>query len=539
MFTTAARARSEDQAQSSATRHPPRAERASQQSNNPIWQQLATRAQAKPAISAPADAHELEANRAADEAMNSQDQAVSQSPAETGRTLPRSGVGGEPIPDATRALFESRFGQDFNEVRLHTGPAASEAAQSLGAQAFTIGSDIVFGEDRPALETTEGHRLLAHELAHVAQQRGASEEAEGASNHTSTGPMVKVSHGVAPGSVIHRRPSELIDNASFLGNGIGGGINKTMRDRLTQVENHLKTVYDALGPNHPDRVHFGGKQKTLREWSEVTVVNGWRKGSTSFHASGSAVDINPELQPYIATRSQVKGATVYGGEAAGASLQAERKAATEVYDRAMQFIFNKDTADVSERRTGETTKDVYKRFSDTSRALSYYFRYAMLETPTRVKRKPIQNIEKASEADLLTDIPTTERRAEADAISSIQTHMDENFTKTHPNWTLTPRETYFRMLRDFEHVRIPMQHNTAEARPPETRNPTRGFLHLKPEVVEALVDVGRLRWGIADLGSTTSGDVHHFDLGNHGGVTPDGTEGTKEMEVKKETEEKK
>jgi hypothetical protein len=62
-----------------------------------------------------------------------------------------------------------------------------------------------------------------------------------------------------------------------------------------------------------------------------------------------------------------------------------------------------------------------------------------------------------------------------------------------------------------------------EARPANTRNPARVFAYNKPEVVQALVDVGRLRWGVSDFGITESGDIHHFDLGNHGGVAPDGT----------------
>ena len=391
------------------------------------------------------------------------------------------------------------------DVRLHTGPDAGRAAQAVNARAFTVGSDIVFGEREFAPETDSGRRLLAHELAHVAQQRA----------------------GVAPfRSMIHRRPAELIDNFRFLGQTVGGGINETLRDRLVLVEARLQQVYDALGPNHADRVEFGGAQKTLGQWSGVTSIRGWRPGrSTSKHASGSAVDINYDLQPYIATRSDVGGKTVYGGEAAGDKLQAQRRAATDVYDRAVRFVFTGATgADVSARRQGEATSSVYKRFRQTDRALMSYFSHAFLEAPTAVRRQPVADIEGATEADLLAAIPLTERRAEAEAIEMLGHYMDVDFRRDHPDWTLSPRETYFRILRDYEHVRIPMQRGDPAARPTNTRNPARGFLFLKQEVVEALVDVGRLRWGAADLGPGSSGDVHHFDLGNHGGVTPDGTE---------------
>jgi hypothetical protein len=53
--------------------------------------------------------------------------------------------GGNALPAATRAFFEPRFGTDFSDVRVHTGARAEEAAQSIGARAFTVGNDIGFG----------------------------------------------------------------------------------------------------------------------------------------------------------------------------------------------------------------------------------------------------------------------------------------------------------------------------------------------------------------------------------------------------------
>jgi hypothetical protein len=67
--------------------------------------------------------------------------------------------------------MEYAFGADFSGVRVHTDPAAAASARSIGALAFTSGSDVVFDSGRYAPGTSEGRRLLAHELAHVAQQR--------------------------------------------------------------------------------------------------------------------------------------------------------------------------------------------------------------------------------------------------------------------------------------------------------------------------------------------------------------------------------
>lgn len=78
--------------------------------------------------------------------------------------------GGQPLPPATRGFFEPRFGRDFGQVRVHTGPRASKAARALNARAFTVGQDVVLGAGQYAPETAEGNKLLAHELTHVVQQ---------------------------------------------------------------------------------------------------------------------------------------------------------------------------------------------------------------------------------------------------------------------------------------------------------------------------------------------------------------------------------
>jgi hypothetical protein len=69
--------------------------------------------------------------------------------------------------------MESAFDTDFGDVRVHTSPRAGAAAEALGARAFTVGSDIVFARGRYRPGAPVGERLIAHELAHVVQQRRA------------------------------------------------------------------------------------------------------------------------------------------------------------------------------------------------------------------------------------------------------------------------------------------------------------------------------------------------------------------------------
>jgi hypothetical protein len=79
--------------------------------------------------------------------------------------------GGAPLPRETRDEFERRFGADFSDVRVHNDGAAHASAAAMHANAYTFGRDIVFGANRFAPQSLSGKRLLAHEIAHVVQQR--------------------------------------------------------------------------------------------------------------------------------------------------------------------------------------------------------------------------------------------------------------------------------------------------------------------------------------------------------------------------------
>ncbi|HEY7537048.1 MAG TPA: DUF4157 domain-containing protein [Gaiellaceae bacterium] len=77
---------------------------------------------------------------------------------------------GRPLDPGTRHSMEARFGYDFSRVRVHDDARAAATAASIDAAAFTVGEDVVFGTGRYDPASDEGRTLLAHELAHVAQQ---------------------------------------------------------------------------------------------------------------------------------------------------------------------------------------------------------------------------------------------------------------------------------------------------------------------------------------------------------------------------------
>jgi hypothetical protein len=81
--------------------------------------------------------------------------------------------GGEPLDQATRSSIEPRLGVDLGGVRIHADAEAAGSAATLGARAYTVGRDVFFGASEYQPRTAEGRFLLAHELTHVAQQRGA------------------------------------------------------------------------------------------------------------------------------------------------------------------------------------------------------------------------------------------------------------------------------------------------------------------------------------------------------------------------------
>ena len=88
------------------------------------------------------------------------------------------GGGGEPLDPETRARFGARFDEDFGGVRVHAGANAAQAANDLEANAFTFGEDVVFAHGRYQPGTPRGDQLIAHELAHVVQQRRAPSPAQ-------------------------------------------------------------------------------------------------------------------------------------------------------------------------------------------------------------------------------------------------------------------------------------------------------------------------------------------------------------------------
>ena len=85
-----------------------------------------------------------------------------------------SGGSGAPLPTRVQRQFEQSLGTDLSGVRVHTGADSAQAASAVGAKAYTVGNDIHFADGRYQPDDPFGLHLLAHEVAHTAQQSGGA-----------------------------------------------------------------------------------------------------------------------------------------------------------------------------------------------------------------------------------------------------------------------------------------------------------------------------------------------------------------------------
>jgi hypothetical protein len=85
---------------------------------------------------------------------------------------------GQALGPGVRGAMESAFGESFGHVRAHEDGHAAQLARNLNARAVTLGNDIYFGRGEYTPGTLVGDAILAHELAHVTQQRGATATGE-------------------------------------------------------------------------------------------------------------------------------------------------------------------------------------------------------------------------------------------------------------------------------------------------------------------------------------------------------------------------
>ncbi len=132
---------------------------------------------------------------------------------------------GRSLDSGVASRMGSVFGVDFSQVRLHDDAHGAQLSQKLNARAFTVGEHIAFnaGEYQPG--TPVGDALIAHELAHVIQQK---------IDGSSTG------HGSSSGDVADASLERGADDAATLAvTSIWGGLMHTAADIIRKTKSGL------------------------------------------------------------------------------------------------------------------------------------------------------------------------------------------------------------------------------------------------------------------------------------------------------------
>ncbi len=134
-------------------------------------------------------------------------------------TLTSSKGGGSPLPENTRLQMEDSFGTDFSGVRVHTDSSAVQMNKDLSAQAFAHGSDIYFNQGKYDPNSSSGKHLLAHELTHTVQQKGAS----GVSKKIQRWPDWVSDTAGWVGDTVSDVAGSVVDGAEFVGGRVADG----------------------------------------------------------------------------------------------------------------------------------------------------------------------------------------------------------------------------------------------------------------------------------------------------------------------------
>ncbi|MBD2753189.1 DUF4157 domain-containing protein [Spirosoma sp. BT704] len=172
--------------------------------------------------------------------------------------------------------MESAMGADFSGVRVHTGSEASQLSQDLNAYAFTHGNDIYFNEGQYNPSTSEGQRLLAHELTHTVQQ-GASVKRKPKPNPTDT--LIQKATAPAPVAALSSEVVDLSGGTFNLSDKVKAEIDAAPRKEL-DVRVIVKGITEEgrVTIRKDRRGNFNSKSK-----GSMLLTNAWTRQAGGFY----------------------------------------------------------------------------------------------------------------------------------------------------------------------------------------------------------------------------------------------------------------
>ncbi len=156
--------------------------------------------------------------------------------------LKSSKGGGKKLDNNTRQFMGNAMQADFNDVRIHHDDKSNELNESIQSRAFTYGSDIYFknGEYNPT--TTDGKKLIAHELTHTIQQ-GASPYVKNHQSNKKFKPSTdSVQRAIDTSILLHTYSLDPLNNAT------GSSGNSTIDSNLRRIESSAISSFGARNP---------------------------------------------------------------------------------------------------------------------------------------------------------------------------------------------------------------------------------------------------------------------------------------------------
>ncbi len=171
-------------------------------------------------------------------------------------TRSEASLSGRHLDSDTRNVMESRFGHDFSRVRIHTDAQAAASTASVGAIAYTVGRDVFFGAERYRPQTAGGRALLAHELAHVVQQRNAN---PAPSTLSDASPAMEAEAGLA--------------SSSFLGSAGPIAVHQTSEVALARAEEEPSLSKEST--------------TVINIQETIDTIEGWQLGLAGYTADSN------------------------------------------------------------------------------------------------------------------------------------------------------------------------------------------------------------------------------------------------------------
>lgn len=195
---------------------------------------------------------------------------------------------GQAMDSATAGRMGSAFGTSFDHVQVHTNPEAGAKTRALGADALAVGSHVAFAPGQYQPGTPAGDGLIAHELAHVMQQRGGAPlvqqravavESSSAHEHDAdqaAAAVVARLHGgeATSGEAAH----EPIRPALATGTGVQRGNRPDIAATPEAMGQHMVEKMDDSNKPTSGNVHYWYNAKRKIETAKGVWKNEYRKG---------------------------------------------------------------------------------------------------------------------------------------------------------------------------------------------------------------------------------------------------------------------